>query len=180
MIAGLFREARPKQWVKNLLVFAAPAAAGALDSWPILWRATVAFIAFCLASSGTYFWNDIHDVEADRRHPKKRTRPVASGAVPIGVAKVVGTVLLMAGIGLAFVVHWQLGLVVLGYVVLAWRAAGYGALQMIREMVTASTLLVIGLQTMFGGFLLSVIGGNEAHIIAAVAKADGRRQAGSQ
>ena len=69
---------------------------------------------------------------------------------------------------------------VLGYVVLAWRAAGYGALQMIREMVTASTLLVIGLQTMFGGFLLSVIGGNEAHIIAAVAKADGRRQAGSQ
>jgi hypothetical protein len=59
------------------------------------------------------------------------------------------------------------GLSILGYVVLAWRAAGYGALMMIREMVTASTLLVIGLQTMFGGFLLSVIGGNEARVAQA-------------
>jgi glycosyltransferase involved in cell wall biosynthesis len=57
---------------------------------------------------------------------------------------------------------------VLGYIVLAWRAGGYGSLQMIREMVLASTLVVVGLQTMFGGFLLSVIGGNEAHLDAAV------------
>jgi hypothetical protein len=73
------------------------------------------------------------------------------------------------------------GTSVLGYVVLAWRAAGYGALQMIREMVTASTLVVIGLQTMFGGFLLSVIGGNEARVgasIATVAVPADRRQAG--
>jgi hypothetical protein len=57
---------------------------------------------------------------------------------------------------------------VLGYIVLEWRAGGYGTLQMIREMVLASTLVVIGLQTMFGGFLLSVIGGNEAHLDAAI------------
>jgi hypothetical protein len=57
---------------------------------------------------------------------------------------------------------------VLGFIVLTWRAGGYGALQMIREMVLASTLLVVGLQTMFGGFLLSVIGGNEADLDAAV------------
>jgi glycosyltransferase involved in cell wall biosynthesis len=65
---------------------------------------------------------------------------------------VAGAVLLLGGTG------------VLGYIVLAWRAGGYGSLQMIREMVTASTLVVVGLQTMFGGFLLSVVGGNEAHV----------------
>lgn len=118
MIRAIVKEARPKQWVKNILVFAAPGAAGALDNWPILWRTIVTFIAFCMASSGTYYWNDIHDVAADRLHPKKRLRPIASGAVPLGVAKVVGTVLLLSGIGLAFSVRWQLGLVTLGYVVL--------------------------------------------------------------
>ncbi|MBI4936291.1 MAG: decaprenyl-phosphate phosphoribosyltransferase [Actinobacteria bacterium] len=118
MIRALIREARPKQWVKNVLVFAAPGAAGVLDNWPYMWRTIVAFIAFCLASSGTYYWNDIHDVAADRLHPKKRLRPIASGAVPLGVAKVVGSVLLVAGVGLAFAVRWQLGLVALGYVVL--------------------------------------------------------------
>jgi hypothetical protein len=60
------------------------------------------------------------------------------------------------------------GLLVLGYVVGAWRASGYGSLHMIREMVVASTLIVIGLQTAFGGFLLSVIGGNQARLDAAI------------
>jgi hypothetical protein len=62
------------------------------------------------------------------------------------------------------------GLGVVGYVVWAWRASGYGPLQMIREMVVASTLIVIGLQTSFGGFLLSVISGNEARFDAAIAR----------
>jgi decaprenyl-phosphate phosphoribosyltransferase len=118
VIRALVRESRPKQWVKNVLVFAAPGAAGVLDNWPYLWRTMLAFVAFCLAASGTYYWNDIHDVAADRMHPKKRTRPIAGGAVPLGVAKVVGTVLLLGGIGVGFAVRWQLGLVVLGYVVL--------------------------------------------------------------
>lgn len=118
MIRALVREARPKQWTKNVLVFAAPGAAGVLDNWPFLWRTVVAFVAFCLASSGTYYWNDIHDVAADRLHPRKRSRPIASGALPLGVAKVVGSVLLVAGIGLGFAVNWQLGAVTVGYVVL--------------------------------------------------------------
>ncbi len=62
------------------------------------------------------------------------------------------------------------GLGVLGLVVWVWRASGYGSLQMIREMVVASTLIVIGLQTAFGGFLLSVIGGNEAQVDTAIAR----------
>ena len=118
MTAALFRQARPNQWVKNLLVFAAPAAAGVLNEWSSLWRAIVIFIAFCLASSGTYFWNDVLDAESDRNHPTKQHRPIASGALPIGVARVVGTLLLVAGIGLAATTRWQAALVVACYVVL--------------------------------------------------------------
>jgi len=148
VIRAIVKEARPKQWVKNILVFAAPGAAGALDNWPILWRTIVTFIAFCMASSGTYYWNDIHDVEADRLHPRKRMRPIASGAVPLGVAKVVGTLLLVGGIGLSFVVSWQLGLVTIGYVVLT---------------TTYSTVLkhvaVVDLVAVAAGFVLRAIAG---------------------
>ncbi len=118
MIRSIIREARPKQWVKNVLVFAAPGAAGVLDNWSFLWRVLLTFVAFCLASSGTYFWNDIHDVEADRQHPTKCQRPIASGALPLRTARVVGTALLVAGIGLAFGLSWELGLVASGYVAL--------------------------------------------------------------
>jgi decaprenyl-phosphate phosphoribosyltransferase len=118
MLRPIVRQARPKQWTKNVLVFAAPGAAGVLDNWSSLWRTVIAFIAFCLVSSGTYYWNDIHDVEADRQHPTKRNRPIASGALSIGVARVVGTLLLGAGLGVAFALSWKLGLVALGYVTL--------------------------------------------------------------
>ena len=83
---GLVRLARPKQWAKNVLVFAAPAAAGVLDNREWALDALVAFVCFCLAASGTYYVNDARDVEADRRHPTKRHRPVASGAVPVPLA----------------------------------------------------------------------------------------------
>ncbi len=115
---GLLRQARPKQWAKNVLVFAAPAAAGVLDDWSFFGRTFLAFVAFCLVSSGTYYWNDIHDVEADRRHPTKRNRPIASGVVPLATARVVGVLLLLGGLGLAFAVHWKLGCVAVGYVAL--------------------------------------------------------------
>ena len=73
--AGLVKLARPKQWAKNVLVFAAPAAAGVLDNRQWALDATVAFVSFCLAAAGTYYINDARDVEADRLHPKKSKRP---------------------------------------------------------------------------------------------------------
>ncbi|MEP7113148.1 MAG: decaprenyl-phosphate phosphoribosyltransferase [Ilumatobacteraceae bacterium] len=118
MTGALLRQARPKQWVKNLLVFAAPGAAGVLDNGASLWRAVVVFIAFCLASSGTYFWNDLLDAERDRNHPTKQHRPIARGDIPVGVGRLVGTALLLAGIGLAATTRWQAALVVAGYVTL--------------------------------------------------------------
>ncbi|HEX2783871.1 MAG TPA: decaprenyl-phosphate phosphoribosyltransferase [Ilumatobacteraceae bacterium] len=118
MTAALFRQARPKQWVKNLLVFAAPGAAGVLNHGSSLWRAVVTFVAFCLASSGTYFWNDLLDVRHDRNHPTKQHRPIASGAIPPTIGRLAGSLLLVAGIGLAATTRWQTALVVAGYVAL--------------------------------------------------------------
>ncbi len=68
MIGALIKEARPKQWVKNVLVFAAPGAAGVLSEATPLGNTLLMFLAFCLTSAGTYYWNDILDVEADRTH----------------------------------------------------------------------------------------------------------------
>jgi decaprenyl-phosphate phosphoribosyltransferase len=116
-VAAVVRSARPLQWTKNLLVFAAPGAAGVLDDWPELGAALLAFVAFCLASSGIYLWNDALDVEADRRHPTKRKRPIAAGQLGIRSAEVVGTVLLIAACAVAAATgRWQTVAVVLTYV----------------------------------------------------------------
>ena len=69
-VRGFIREARPRQWAKNVLVAAAPAAAGVLTHRDALIDTLIAFVAFCLAASGTYFLNDALDAEADRLHPK--------------------------------------------------------------------------------------------------------------
>jgi decaprenyl-phosphate phosphoribosyltransferase len=103
LLRGLVATARPQQWVKNLLVFAAPGAAGLLTDVPILLRAATAFWIFCLAASGTYFLNDAVDREADRRHPVNRHRPVAAGVVPPRLAFAVAAGLLGGAVGLAFV-----------------------------------------------------------------------------
>ena len=71
---ALLRLARPKQWTKNVLVIAAPGAAGVLTEAQPLFRTAVAFVCFCLAASSTYYLNDAIDVEADRQHPRKRFR----------------------------------------------------------------------------------------------------------
>ena len=111
---ALIVEARPKQWVKNVLVFAAPGAAGVEASH--LGPAFAAFGCFCLAASGTYFLNDAADVEADRLHPKKRFRPIAAGEIPLGLARAVGIGSIVAAVVLATAVRWQLGVVIGSYV----------------------------------------------------------------
>ena len=118
MIRALLKEARPTQWAKNLLVFAAPGALGVLNEWQPLWKTLVVFIAFCMTASGTYYWNDIKDVAQDRLHPKKKFRPIASGAVPLNVARVVGTLLLCGGPVVATFVRPEAGGVVALYAVL--------------------------------------------------------------
>ena len=114
---ALIRTARPKQWIKNVLVFAAPGAAGVLSHGTALGHTLVAFAVFCLAASGTYFLNDVVDVAADRHHPTKARRPVASGALSPAVAQGAGAALVAIAIALAgLAVSWQLMVVVAIYV----------------------------------------------------------------
>jgi decaprenyl-phosphate phosphoribosyltransferase len=118
MFTALLREARPKQWLKNVLVFAAPGAAGVLDQRHELVLTIVTFVAFCFAASGIYFWNDLLDVDADRVHPTKRFRPIASGELSITAARVAGVVLPLIGLGLsALTGRWQTVAVVALYIV---------------------------------------------------------------
>ncbi|MGW4030085.1 decaprenyl-phosphate phosphoribosyltransferase [Streptomyces sp. NPDC004838] len=90
---GLLRSARPRQWVKNVLVMAAPAAAGKLASPHTAVQLTLVFLLFTAAAAAVYLFNDARDAEADRAHPVKCRRPVAAGDVPVPVAYAAGTVL---------------------------------------------------------------------------------------
>ena len=83
---ALVRAVRPRQWVKNLLVVAAPLAAGELGDRDVLAATLLAFVSFCLAASAVYLVNDTADREMDRLHPTKRLRPIASGALPVPIA----------------------------------------------------------------------------------------------
>lgn len=116
-LRALLQAARPHQWLKNVLVLAAPGAAGVLLDPAVLARSAAAFACFCLVASGTYVLNDAFDVEADRLHPRKRSRPVAAGLIGVGTAKVCGLALLAAGLGLALLVALPLVVVLLVYVV---------------------------------------------------------------
>ncbi|WP_133912812.1 decaprenyl-phosphate phosphoribosyltransferase [Streptomyces sp. NBC_00582] len=90
LLRGLLRTARPKQWVKNALVVAAPAAAGRLLTAGTLTELALVFALFTACAAAVYLVNDARDAEADRAHPVKRHRPVAAGQVPVPVAYAVG------------------------------------------------------------------------------------------
>ena len=98
---GIVRTMRPRQWVKNVLVLAAPLAGGVITQLDVLGPTVLAFLLFCVAASGVYLVNDAHDVEEDRRHPTKRNRPVAAGVVSVPVAVVAGVVLFVVALVLA-------------------------------------------------------------------------------
>ncbi|HLH66374.1 MAG TPA: decaprenyl-phosphate phosphoribosyltransferase [Solirubrobacteraceae bacterium] len=113
--AALIRLARPRQWIKNLLVVAAPGAAGALGHDDVPLRLAVACLAFCLLSAGVYALNDVRDRGEDRRHPQKRRRPVAAGELTPGEAVWFGACALACGLLLCFAVSAMLALVGAAY-----------------------------------------------------------------
>src|SRR5436190_7411642 len=99
----LFRALRPDEWIKNTFVFAAVLFSGEFDMTAAL-RSAGAFVAFCTVASAGYLVNDVHDVELDRRHPVKRERAIASGALPVPTARVLAAGLLVAGLGIGLAV----------------------------------------------------------------------------
>jgi len=153
-IDALVAAARPRQWLKNVLVFAAPASAGALGHLGDALRTLAAAGVFVAASSGTYLVNDVLDAGADRLHPEKRARPIASGALPPTVALVTAGVLLLAA--LAGAAALALGLLV---VVAAYLAATF------TYSLGAKRLPVVELAFVSAGFVLrAVAGGSTIHV----------------
>ena len=113
---GVLKTMRPRQWVKNVLVLAAPFASGDLLRQGIVMELGVAFVAFSLAASGIYLINDANDVAADRAHPTKRNRPIAAGIVAPGLAMVVAAVLLAGSLALCVLASVQLVVVLAVYI----------------------------------------------------------------
>ena len=156
LLLGLVRLARPRQWIKNLLVFAAPGAAGVLGHGSVVQRALAVFGIFCLASAGTYFVNDTLDVAADRQHPQKRRRPVASGEVPESVALASGALLLSLSAGLAWLLAGGR---------LAGLIAAYVAIQ-VAYCVRLKHEPVVDLACVSSGFVLRTVAGGLATGVA--------------
>lgn len=109
---------RPKQWVKNVLVFSAPLASGQLFRWEVLRPTLLALVAFALVSSAVYLLNDARDVDEDRQHPRKRHRPIAAGELSIPAAMVLCAATFAAGVALGFVTTPALGAVLVTYAVI--------------------------------------------------------------
>ena len=129
--------------MKNVLVFAAPGAAGVLLHADVVARATAAFFLFSLTASGTYFLNDAFDHAADRVHPTKRHRPVAAGEIPVGLAKVVGASLLAISLGLALAVEPRLALTLAVYVAVTLSYTLYLRDQPVLDMAAVASGFVI-------------------------------------
>jgi decaprenyl-phosphate phosphoribosyltransferase len=142
---------RPKQWVKNALVVAAAGAAGALGHDDTPARVTAAFVSFCLLASGIYAINDVRDAEEDRRHPRKRFRPVAAGDLDSRVAIGVGLSLLLAGLLLSAAIRPVLALV----------GVGYAALTLSYTLVWRH-VIVFDIVAVAGGFVLRAVAGGVA------------------
>ncbi|MGC6509041.1 MAG: decaprenyl-phosphate phosphoribosyltransferase [Myxococcota bacterium] len=103
MAAALIRAMRPKQWAKNVFLFAAIVFSLQFDNSAAWIQTGLAFAAFCCISSSGYIFNDALDKEADAKHPKKKFRPIASGALPLGLAYVEMAVLFVTGSVLAYI-----------------------------------------------------------------------------
>jgi 4-hydroxybenzoate polyprenyltransferase len=145
---AVVRSLRPRQWPKNLLVFAGLVFTYNLLNPGMLSRVILAFIAFCLLSSAGYLWNDLRDAPADRLHPIKRRRPIASGLVPPALAASMALVLGAAGLGLS----WTLGSAFL------MVAATYMLLT-VSYSIWLKHLVLIDVFGIAAGFVLRAVGG---------------------
>ena len=148
MLGALLASLRPRQWTKNLLVFAGLIFSRGLLEPALVARSVLAFSLFCLLSGGVYLINDVIDAERDRAHPQKRHRPVASGRLPPAVALAAGVGLLAGATAAAFLQSARFGLVVLAYAVLL-TAYSVG----LKHVVIVDTLIIAG------GFVLRALAG---------------------
>jgi len=151
-LRAAIKTGRPKEWIKNVFVFAGLLFSGKFDQSHEVLLSVLTFFSFCLISSAGYFVNDLIDVELDRKHPKKRFRPLAAGELSVGTAKLIAPALAVVAIALAFAtVNWEVGLMVVGYGV-AQMAYSLGLKQ----------IVIIDVMTLAGLFILRVAAGASA------------------
>jgi 4-hydroxybenzoate polyprenyltransferase len=158
VLISLVRSLRPKQWTKNLLVFAGLVFAGAdqtqtarfrtLTQNDAILRAAGAFAIFCALSSVVYLINDIMDRESDRQHPTKRRRPIASGDLPVPIALFAAMALAAVALAAAFGLGRNFGVVAAAYVGLQTLYSG-----------PLKHIVIVDVLTIAIGFVLRAIGG---------------------
>jgi 4-hydroxybenzoate polyprenyltransferase len=148
MFIGLIRTMRPRQWTKNVFVFAALVFDQKLFEWVWLSRTLAAFALFCLISSTIYLINDVVDLEKDQMHPTKRNRPLPSGQLSRGVAIGAAVVFGVAGVGLSFWLSAPFGVIISIYLVM-----------MILYSFWLKHIVIIDIMTIAAGFVLRVAGG---------------------
>jgi decaprenyl-phosphate phosphoribosyltransferase len=155
VLAGILQSMRPHQWVKNVFVLAPLVFAGHLVDPSAVIRAAAAAALFCALSGAVYLVNDCLDVEADRRHPTKRYRPIAAGKVTVRAARTVSAVLGPASLLAAFVLAPGTGLALVGY--LAMNLAYSYKLKHVAY---------VDVGVIAAGFLLRVVAGGAAIDVA--------------
>jgi 4-hydroxybenzoate polyprenyltransferase len=147
-IYGIVKVLRPIHWVKNLSLFAAIFLSGMLFEKGLLLKVIEAFIAFCIASSATYIFNDILDAKRDKMHPQKKFRPIASGVLPVPLA--IMEAVLLAGIALLI----SLNLNTLFFLLVA----GYLILQVLYSL-GLKNMAVVDIVIIATGFVIRVYAG---------------------
>ncbi len=125
MLNALFKTMRPRQWTKNVFIFAALVFDKQLFIVDSFLRTLAGFALFCLISSCVYIFNDLADVEADRQHPEKKNRPIASGKLPVSVAWTAGIVFVILTLGLSYLLSPTFAAVVAGYFILNLAYSNY-------------------------------------------------------
>ncbi len=145
---NLLRSVRPGQWTKNLLVFAGVLFGMRLLDAGAVVRAGAAFIIFCALSGAVYLLNDILDRDSDRRHPVKALRPIASGALPVGVAATAALVLGATAFAASFALGWAFTL----------TAGAYLGLQVLYSG-PLKHVVILDVLALASGFVLRAIAG---------------------
>ncbi|HEY3295945.1 MAG TPA: decaprenyl-phosphate phosphoribosyltransferase [bacterium] len=151
LLVGVVQLIRPAHWTKNLVLFAAILFSPAkivLENPDVLLAAAQGFFAFCLLSAGVYAFNDLVDLSADRQHPRKKSRPLPSGKVPVWVAVMVAIVAAGGGVGWAFFVSPNFG----------WIAAAYLATNIVYTL-GAKRLVIVDVMLLSAGFVYRAAGG---------------------
>nr|NLI49616.1 decaprenyl-phosphate phosphoribosyltransferase [Propionibacterium sp.] len=151
LLPAPLRAMRPRQWVKNVLVFAAPLAAGQLFVPTVLARSAQAFVAFSLISAAIYLVNDVRDADSDRQHPTKRFRPVAAGELAPSAALVLAAVCAAAALTVGWLTAPPLAVVLVVYAVLQ---VGYSLFLKHQP--------IVDLAVVAAGFLLRAVAGGVA------------------